>query len=277
MTNHAIGGTWTTKLRYAARAASVLARRPGEGFDRIRNRGENLLQYGLKNRGSAPASRYTPEPPWNERLHEMLGVEWPCATAAKFPDAWSELEESLARSQLRVGLGHDADRHLASAVWCLVDHLEAATVVETGVARGITSYFALRGLERSEAGKLWSIDLPPVLPVWHREVGAAVPDSLRSRWTYLRGSSRRLLPRVFRSVDGIDLFIHDSLHTEWTVRFELELAWKHLKPGGAVVVDDVESNLGFLSFVDRVPGASRLVAKESSGGMFGIALKPRQG
>jgi hypothetical protein len=43
----------------------------------------------------------------------------------------------------------------------------------------------------------------------------------------------------------IDLFIHDSLHSERNVRFELDRAWAALTPNGALVVDDVDANWGF--------------------------------
>ena len=46
----------------------------------------------------------------------------------------------------------------------------------------------------------------------------------------------------------IDLFIHDSLHSERNVLFELNRTWPMLGPKGALVVDDVDANWGFRLF-----------------------------
>jgi hypothetical protein len=79
-------------------------------------------------------------------------------------------------------------------------------VVETGVARGVTTRFILEGLERNGEGRLWRIDLPPLrqgdLP---EENGAAVPERCRARWAYIQGSSRRRLPGLLAELDKIDL------------------------------------------------------------------------
>jgi hypothetical protein len=52
----------------------------------------------------------------------------------------------------------------------------------------------------------------------------------------------------------IDLFIHDSLHSERNVRFELNRAWPMLGPKGARVVDDVDANWGFRLFSQTTSG-----------------------
>ena len=148
-------------------------------------------------------------------------------------------------------------------------------VVETGVARGITTRFILEGLERNGEGRLWSIDLPPLrqgdLP---EETGAAIPEDRRARWAYLKGSSRRRLPGLLAQLGEIDLFIHDSMHTARNLRFELERAWASLRPGGALLADDVDHNDAFRSFTETFTGLRWLVARHDDGeGLFGIILK----
>ena len=76
----------------------------------------------------------------------------------------------------------------------------------------------------------------------------AVTDRHTMRWTYINGSSRLRLTRLLSQLGQIDLFVHDSIHSERNVRFELDRAWANLKPGGALVVDDVDANWGFHSF-----------------------------
>jgi predicted O-methyltransferase YrrM len=157
------------------------------------------------------------------------------------------------------------------------------TVVETGVAHGFTSRFILEALKRNGDGHLWSIDLPPLERVWRKQVGAAVGDRYSDRWSYIRGSSRRRLPELLSRLGQIDLFIHDSLHSERNVRFELDRAWAALRPGGALVVDDVDANNGFRSFIQSSSGHQSLICdaeplhpdprRFNKKGLFGIILK----
>jgi hypothetical protein len=237
-----------------------------------------------------PPCLYVPDAGWERRLHEILGVQWPCEAAAEFWELWPRVIGSLEAKGLRVGVGHfngwnDGDPALVRAIWCLTRHLRPRNVVETGVARGVTSRFVLEALERNGAGHLWSIDLPPSLATeLHEQIGAAVATHCRHRWSYIRGSSRRRLPGLLASLAQIDLFVHDSLHTESNVRFELERAWAALRPGGAVVADDIDLNWGFRSFTQAgsdhkslVCGAEPLEPEPfrpfNGRGLFGIAQK----
>jgi hypothetical protein len=112
------------------------------------------------------------------------------------------------------------------------------------VAHGMTSRFILEALERNAAGSLWSVDLQPVNPETRQEVGIAVrqPGVKQGRWNYIAGTSRRRLPRLLERLGRVDLFIHDSMHTNRNVMFELETAWDYLQPGGVIVVDDIDAN-----------------------------------
>jgi hypothetical protein len=58
---------------------------------------------------------------------------------------------------------------------------------------------------------------------------------------------------VLSHLGEIDLFVHDSLHSERNVRFELDRAWAALRPNGALVVDDIDANWGFRSFTQTFP------------------------
>jgi predicted O-methyltransferase YrrM len=134
-------------------------------------------------------------------------------------------------------------------------------VVETGVAHGFTSRFILQALASNRAGRLWSIDLPPLNPGLRQQVGIAVPKELSDRWTYIQGSSRRRLPKLLSELEPIDLFIHDRLHSERNVRFEMDRAWAKLRPGGAIIVDDVDVSWGFHTFSESFPGHFCLVCE----------------
>ncbi len=181
------------------------------------------------------------------------------------------------------GSWNDGDAGLVRAIWCLIRHLKPARVIETGVAHGVTSRFILEALARNGGGHLWSIDLPPIERDLRKQVGMAVGDRYAGRWTYIEGSSRRRLPGMLSQLGQIDLFIHDSMHSERNVRFELDQAWAALKPGGAIVVDDVDANWGFRSFTQTFSGHESIICEAeplhpdlrrfNKKGLFGIILK----
>ena len=118
---------------------------------------------------------------------------------------------------------------------------------------------------------------------WQQQIGIAVDDRLRPRWSYIRGSSRRQLSKLTAQLGKIDLFVHDSLHSEANVRFELDLVWPALAPGGAVVVDDIDVNRGFESFRRAFPDHPSFVCESepirsdhrrfNDKGLFGIIHK----
>jgi hypothetical protein len=253
-----------------------VARDPREGIERVRER------IAQRREQRAPHQRYEAlgKGDWEGSLHDLLGHGWPCDARRESTALWGEVVRALTARGLEVGRGSfggwdDAGSALVRAVWCLTRHGRPTKVVETGVARGVTTRFILEGLERNGEGRLWSIDLPPLRdPDLSEQTGAAVPERCRARWTYVRGSSRRRLPGLLRELDGIDLFVHDSMHTGRNLRFELDQAWASLRPGGAVLADDIDQNDAFRSFTEARPGLRSLIARhDDDHGLFGVILK----
>jgi hypothetical protein len=109
----------------------------------------------------------------------------------------------------------------------------------------------------------------------------------RKRWSYIKGSSRRRLPAVLAELGEIDLFVHDSLHSEQNVRFEMESAWTVLRDGGAIVVDDIDASAGFHAFTHAHSTCPFMVCEAepvrpdlrrfNQKGLFGIILKIHDG
>lgn len=262
------------RLRWAAGAARLTLQEPGDGFDRAVGRVLRLF-----NGGEAQRYEYTADPEWERHVHERLGQPWPCAETAEFDALWSAIaasfhQQGLAMGRAAYGGWDDGDRAFTRAVWCLTRHLGAKTVVETGVARGITSRVILEALARGAGdGRLCSIDLPALDTAIHTQIGAAVPSELRERWTYVNGTSRSRLPALLAELGEIDLFVHDSSHTTRNLRFELEQAWGALGRGAAIA-DDIERNKAFPAFARSRPGIPAFMARADDGeAMFGIALK----
>jgi hypothetical protein len=254
-----------------------LVRNPVENAARLRER------FETRRTGWRPEAAYAPERVWEARLHEMLGAPWPCPEHLEAGAVFGESLDLLASQGLIVGREafggwDDADLALVRAAWCLVRHLHPAQVVETGVGRGITTRVILEALERNDSGQLWSIDQPPPLsPKLKRQTGAAIPRDLRKRWRYVRGSSRRKLPTVVAELGQVDLFIHDSMHSTRNVHFELQTVWPALRPGGLMLVGDVNMNRGFELFADDHGQHHGTVVGSSDDGseMIGVVQKAR--
>jgi hypothetical protein len=225
---------------------------------------------------------YAPQPDWEMRLHNWLGAPWPWPERAKLDSLWRDIASKLQAQGLRFGRHtygeySDAETSLANAAWCTVLHQRPSVVVETGVARGVTSRIVLEALDRNDRGHLWSIDLPHLFEKnLHAQIGAAVPDSLKRRWSYIEGSSRRRLPSLLRSLVHIDLFIHDSLHTARNTGFEMEQALSALALGGVMIVDDISTHQAFANFAQNFPSLETLVRPHSdrARSFFGLVHKP---
>jgi len=258
------------RVQDTARAIAYLAAHPGEAIDRFRSKIEHSRDP--QERRSAD---YSPSLDGERRLHELLDTPVPCPAAEEFEAVWSNLEQSLAGSSSYVGEWvHDADPGMGRIVWCVVRHLRPEKVVETGVARGITSRILLDALDRNGTGGLWSVDLPMLRSRWHEQTAAAVPLDRRSRWTYVRGSSRRRLAGLLADLGEIDLFIHDSAHTQSNMRYEFETAWPALRSGGVLVSHDITMNAAFHDFAAAAPGEPLFVRYPDGRGLVGVLVKP---
>ncbi|HEY8698094.1 MAG TPA: class I SAM-dependent methyltransferase [Rhizomicrobium sp.] len=277
-------GSLEQALRFPKRLAGALARDPAGTWEKLQDKIVQRWEY------RTPVHHHQPLSDWESRLHEQLGARRPCAEAEEFRRLWPKIVADVRGKGIDVGPAsfagyNDGDTALVRAIWCLVRHLKPVHVVETGVGHGFTSRLILEALERNGGGALHSIDRPPLDPAIKARVGIAVEERLRQRWTLLAGSSRRCLPKLISRLGSVDLFVHDSLHTERNVLFELECVWPALKPGGVAVVDDIDTNAGYGSFLQRISTAASFVCEAepvrpdprrfNQKGLFGILVKDR--
>jgi predicted O-methyltransferase YrrM len=271
------------RLGYTLRASANMARHPIRGIERIRGRLDRRNDWRELAALERPVDDvYEVTDVWHERLHAALNIRWPCRELESFSRVWEAAVRDLSAAGLRTGLAsyggwNDGDPAQAEALWCIVAHMRPTTVVETGVAHGLSSRVILEGLRRNGTGQLWSVDLPAVDSALHHEIGIAVPEEVRSRWTYVPGTSRERLPSVVQRAGHVDLFVHDSLHTARNTCFELDTVWPALRPGGVAIVDDVDHSLGFRTFIDRSAPETWTAARHAVGnGIWAIAVKKSQ-
>jgi hypothetical protein len=222
---------------------------------------------------------YRVDEAWDEHLHGLLGAPWPCPQRSRLDALINEIGTRLASRGLSYGRqaygGYsDGDSSLSRAAWCTVQHTRPEAVIETGVARGITSQIVLAAMCDNGRGHLWSIDLPhPFDTRLHAQTGAAVSEATRGRWSYLEGSSSQRLPALVTRLRQVGLFIHDSLHTARNTLFEMEQAAGAMAPGGVMLVDDISTHRGFATFARRHRAYQTIVCPSADRqGLFGIAV-----
>jgi hypothetical protein len=264
------------QVGYVARATGVMLGHPLAGVERVRGRIDRRGDArALRAAGLPVESLYPVDADWLRHLHEVKAWPWPCPTLAEGEQIRAEVMAMFAAKGLpeRYQNWCDGGEAFTKAAWCLTMHLKPQTVVETGVARGVTSRLILEALARCGAGRLCSVDLPTGDSSFHPQIAIAVPEQLRTGWTLRSGTSRHQLPRLLDELGAIDLFVHDSLHTGRNTSFELGHAWQVLRPGGALLVDDAYQSLAFRKFVDTTRLRWSCIGANPNGGYpFGIAI-----
>ena len=250
---------------YVGRLLGLAVSHPGEFKDRLAARVEREL---LRRRG-APNLFSDPEG-WLAGLHRVMGWPADCYECLGFDRVWAGVKTSLAGREPPAGEGHDAGIGLARAAYAAVRHAAPARVVETGVARGITSRVVLEAMHENGIGHLWSVDLPPLDDPWHRQTAIAVPAHLKGRWTYVRGPGWRALPGLLD--EAIPLFIHDSSRTYRAMSAELAIVWPRLDPGGLILCGGVDRSEAFRDF-GRATQADWIVSREERRSRYVGALR----
>jgi predicted O-methyltransferase YrrM len=161
--------------------------------------------------------------------------------------------------------------------------------VETGVQNGMSSAFILLGLDHNAAGRLFSVDRPPVdqrildqgtrpLPSG-KAPGWIIPDYLHSRHDLRLGKAEVILPALLAELGRTDVFLHDSDHSYSHIMFESALAWSYLTPGGLLLIDNTEQNEAFTDFSRGVEATSFVISTFDTPQrrwQHGIALKDRR-
>lgn len=247
-------------MKHPDRFIGALLADPASLWDTLRDRMAQNREYSGR-----PPYTCSADPEWETNLYALLdGV--PGGSCGDFHALWADVVNQVRARGIDVGPAsyagfNDGDTALVRAVWRIIREMKPQKIVETGVGHGFTTRLILEALARNYRGHLWSIDRPPLDPETRSKVGIAVGDAFADRWTLIEKSSRRALPGLLRKIGPIDLFVHDSMHTERNVCFELEHVWKALRPGGVAVIDDIDSNWGYDTFVKSHKGFSAIVCE----------------
>jgi predicted O-methyltransferase YrrM len=218
--------------------------------------------------------RYDPVS-WPQALVDLTKV-YPDASAVAAEPQLQQFEAAI-RERLRVleDEGHrelvfNCDFALARCAYLVCRILRPTLVIETGVAYGLSSAFILKALSVNGSGTLHSIDLPPLGDAADH-VGLLVVEDLRQRWQLHRGTSRDHLPALIDQ-HQVDVFLHDSLHTYRTMRWEFGVAWPGLREGGVLLSDDIQGNRAFAEVRPKAT-FSCAIREDQKAELFGVAVK----
>lgn len=210
---------------------------------------------------------------WEGRLHRGLHLTWPCEEAIEFQSLCPSVTNRVK------GIPVDAARHfnldMARGLWCILRHLKPKAIVEVGVGLGVTSRFILEALAMNRAGHLFSVAPPDTDPVLQARTGFAVEPRIAHRWSLVSDTTKRALPGLLPRLGLVDLYVHDSLSSGNTMRYEIDMAWAALKPGGALVIGHIDCNGAFQYFAQSQTGYQALIGETEAGRILAHEPEPR--
>ena len=259
-----------TVLKYA-----LLLQRPSEAGVRLQNK----LAAWRDRDSPASTLQANGRDALNRDLEHVLGSP---IDAFSRTDSLIALETHLSKGDVNLSAApfqtyHNASTTLGRICYLTVRSIRPRLVMETGVAYGVTSAYILQALEDNGFGHLVSIDLPPLGRSSRQWVGSLVPDHLRPRWSLNIGSAQKLLPKLLHQESGLDVFVHDSLHTYEHMRWEFATVWKALQPGGVLIADDISGNRAFEECLQHGVDRWAALRQEEKDSMCGILRMPREG
>jgi predicted O-methyltransferase YrrM len=176
---------------------------------------------------------------------DWLGV--PADEQRDLFDEFAGVSRELADSYSEVTLAWPAewgiDSSTAITLYAAVRSRKPATVIETGIANGHSSFLILSALARNGAGRLASVDV-------RHDVGQLVPPRLADRWSRIIVDDRRpdlgVLTDSLAAFAPFDIFFHDGDHRFVGQMVDYKLAAEHLAPTGLLLSDDIDDSSAWL-------------------------------
>ncbi len=198
----------------------------------------------------------------------LTGNERVLSIEELFPEFLANAQQIV--NDLPVKMGGEADLEL---LYYLAEKWQAKTIVETGVAYGWSSSIFLLSLQHRPGGKLFSTDMP--YPKMNNEsfVGCVVPDELKSNWTLVSLPDRQALTKIKRKIEEIDLCHYDSDKSYRGRMWAYKKLWHILRSGGLFISDDVNDNVAFRDFSNKLGLKPIVVFYEPENKYVGILVK----
>ena len=117
------------------------------------------------------------------------------------------------------------------------------TVVETGVANGVSTFFILNAMKKNATGKLTSIDIS-------YDVAAFLNNDEKIRWELkilnTKANPRKQFKEIMANVENLSMYLHDGDHSYLWQKMEYYYGFTTLNCGGILLSDDVDSSFAFI-------------------------------
>jgi hypothetical protein len=157
-------------------------------------------------------------------------------------------------------------------LYSITKYKQPKNIIETGVAYGWSSLAILLGIKDIENAYLISNDMPYIKMNNDDYVGCVVPGNLKSRWELQRLPDVVGIPKALKKFDyRIDLCHYDSDKSYTGRMFAYPLLWDALVPGGIFISDDIQDNIAFKEFSEKIH--IRPIIIEHQGKYVGILQK----
>ena len=183
-----------------------------------------------------------------EILRQLTGINNNEELKNLFPEIMNYAYEKEKQCPVKMG-GEGA----VSFLYHLVKKKQFAKIIETGVAYGWSSLAILLAIKDMPDAKLISNDMPYIKMNNDDYVGCIIPDNLKSKWELQRLPDVKGIPLAIKKFNGqIDLCHYDSDKTYSGRMFAYPLLWESLMPGGVFISDDIQDNIAFKSFAERM-------------------------
>lgn len=188
------------------------------------------------------------------------------STSAKFNNYINRMIKAAKQVCPSPQLGGWIDTINCYLIYIVIRCIKPKIVIETGVGPGGSSAFILKALEDNKDGILYSIDLPGndacVYPKLGKnfnihvpegwQIGWLIPPWLKHRHYLIIGDSREELPKLLSKINKVDIFLHDSLHTDEHILMEFNTVFPYMNKKGVLLCDDVNEywSLAFIKFCE---------------------------
>lgn len=222
-----------------------------------------------------PRSR--PEVPWMSRVVGCTVEEAECATDELLGHA--SAIRSLVRNITRTGRSYYAQIPAPFELYSMVRLVRPTTLIESGVASGVSTTFIQMGIRANQRGSLHSMDMPVARRTAERNEswaipaglssGWAIPSEIKQGWDLRLGRSEDILVDLLDEVGVLDFYCHDSPVDEKHLDFEMKAIRPHLRPGSLVVADNT-GRKGTFEKTARAMGTVSIRRRNSSLAAFRV-------
>lgn len=202
----------------------------------------------------------TVTPPKPAKARRICAALWRTQRLGELP-LWERYGQNGAtRDAKTVGSG---EQFGAMYAW-LVERLRPETVVEFGTAFGYSGMYFLAGIERAGTGRLYTFEPNRE---W-REIAQRNLALVSGRYLSVEGTFEDNLSVI--NGHGIDPAFIDAIHTSEFVHPQFELVASRLRPGGVILLDDIDFSDDMAACWQELARDERVTASAALDGHVGL-------